>query len=297
MRGSAACAVDRERVVVGKSLSSLWTQDGARLQLQSASPDVHGLNWLFLPGGPGLGSESLSDLTRALKLVLPGNIWHLDLPGDGSNRLHDKPISGSRKALLQAVSAFECVILVAHSSLGMFAQTIPELESVLRGLVLIGSAPDVSWQAQFATYTTTLADSDADLAAAKYAEHPGDETLRSLLIAAAGNSFVTDATLFAGRALMRTLPINSRASQHESDVFDSDHYRASWIPTCINALIINGEFDHITPHSLFKNNPQYQRSNILVREIPGAGHYPWFENPQEVKAAFLAFMESLKKLS
>jgi len=41
------------------------------------------LNWLFLPGGPGLGSESLHELVAAVQT--PGTSWLVDLPGDGSN--------------------------------------------------------------------------------------------------------------------------------------------------------------------------------------------------------------------
>lgn len=64
----------------------LWTNLKARLQyIRTESGGNY--NWLFLPGGPGLGSESLTNLTQMLQL--PGNIWHVDLPGDGSNLTTD----------------------------------------------------------------------------------------------------------------------------------------------------------------------------------------------------------------
>jgi pimeloyl-ACP methyl ester carboxylesterase len=40
-------------------------------------------NWLFFPGGPGIGSESLLELVAAADC--PGTSWLVDLPGDGSN--------------------------------------------------------------------------------------------------------------------------------------------------------------------------------------------------------------------
>jgi pimeloyl-ACP methyl ester carboxylesterase len=90
------------------------------------------LNWIFLPGGPGLGSETIAPLTSILKL--PGTIWHLDLPGDGSN------LRGSFKnwkpALLEAVQALDNVILVGHSTGGMLALATPELQYLLKGLIL-----------------------------------------------------------------------------------------------------------------------------------------------------------------
>ena len=70
--------------------SYLWSKSGARLQfIKSQGGDP--LNWLFLPGGPGLGSESLYQLTECLNL--PGSLWHLDLPGDGSNVTSDNTAS------------------------------------------------------------------------------------------------------------------------------------------------------------------------------------------------------------
>ncbi len=38
----------------------------------------------------------------------------------------------------------------AHSTLAMFVQTMPELEDTLHGLVLMGTAPDATWQQKFA---------------------------------------------------------------------------------------------------------------------------------------------------
>ena len=66
--------------------SYLWTSLKARLQFICSLPGGN-YNWIFIPGGPGLGSESLSDLSQLLKL--PGTTWHLDLPGDGSNSTAD----------------------------------------------------------------------------------------------------------------------------------------------------------------------------------------------------------------
>src|SRR5262245_50221314 len=40
-------------------------------------------NWLFFPGGPGADSRYLRSLVDELEL--PGNVWLIDLPGNGSN--------------------------------------------------------------------------------------------------------------------------------------------------------------------------------------------------------------------
>lgn len=265
--------------------SPQWTPDGARLQYQSSHKNT-AIQWLFLPGGPGLGSESLTDLTVLLKDKIPGAIWHVDLPNDGSNILKDKPISKWRDAILQSVSLFENVVLVAHSTVGMYVQTMPELEKMLRGLVLLGSAPDASWQKSFAEYSNKHKNNLIVHAEKDYIQHPNNDTLRELLIAAAKNCFVTEKSLIKGKKLFMEIPVNHLASEEASKSFDTENYHATWIPQKINTLITTGSQDYITPLSLYKNNKLYQRDNIMLKEISGAGHWPWFENPVDVVQAF-----------
>lgn len=263
----------------------LWTLDGGRLQYQSCHKNSE-VNWLFLPGGPGLGSEALADLTRLLRDKIPGVIWHFDLPGDGSNILANKPISNWRSALLQAVSAFEKVILVAHSTPAMYVQTMPELENILQGLVLIGSAPNSTWQKVFAEHCANNPDPLITTAEKEYTDNPTNETLRKLLIAAAKNCFVTEKTLQQGKDLFNKIPVNHLANEQAAKFFDAEKYQASWIPDRVKTLITTGDSDYITPLDLFQNKHGYQRDNILIKEISGAGHYPWFENPQAVVQLF-----------
>jgi pimeloyl-ACP methyl ester carboxylesterase len=41
----------------------------------------------------------------------------------------------------------------------------------------------------------------------------------------------------------------------------------------------------VTQH-LWQEEPAFTRPNILHRGIEGGGHFPWFENPEAVRAAF-----------
>src|SRR5258708_26094 len=123
----------------------LWTKSKARLK-QVRTDHTKNYNWLFLPGGPGLGSESLSSLTEILHL--PGASWNVEFRGDGSNTTEDdeKSFANRSQAIIEATCAVENVILVAHSSGGMFALATPELERNLKGFVLMDSAPHADWQ-------------------------------------------------------------------------------------------------------------------------------------------------------
>lgn len=266
----------------------LWTLDGARLQYQSLCKNGS-INWLFLPGGPGLGSEALAGLTQLSKDKIPGVIWHLDLPNDGSNIIKDKPILNWRSAIIQAVKALEKVILVAHSTSGMFIQTMPELENLLYGCVFISSAPNASWQNYFEEYRKKNMDANIVSAEKEYIDNPNNESLRRLLIVEAKHCFVTEESLKKGKELISKIPVNHYANEQASKCFDSEKYHATWIPK-INTLITTGSNDYITPLHLYANNSVYKQENLLIREISGAGHYPWYENPIEVVAAFQDFV-------
>ena len=63
------------------STHEFWTPLGVRLRAHRRRKGE--CNWLFLPGGPGIGSESLTQLVDAADV--PGTSWLVDLPGDGSN--------------------------------------------------------------------------------------------------------------------------------------------------------------------------------------------------------------------
>jgi len=269
--------------------SYLWTLDGGRLQYQSSYKNAE-INWIFLPGGPGLGSEMLSGLTELLADKIPGVIWHFDLPNDGSNLLKDKFILNWRAVITQAVLAFKKVILVAHSTSGMCVQTMPELEKMLHGLVLLDSAPSVLWQKAFAIYRLNNMDSAIREAEKGYSENPNNQSLRKLLIAEAKNCFVKKESLIKGKELFMKIPINNHANQEFSKSFDAGKYHATWIPQTVKTLITAGAHDHITPLHLFSDNAFYQRENIYFREISEAGHCPWFENPDEIARVFQEYI-------
>jgi pimeloyl-ACP methyl ester carboxylesterase len=110
----------------------IWTKSNARLNRLRRDNHTK-YNWLFLPGGPGLGSESLHNLTEMLSL--PGTIWYLDLPGDGSNITEDDENSFSNwsNALIEATNELDNVILVAHSSGGILLLQHQNLKTILWG--------------------------------------------------------------------------------------------------------------------------------------------------------------------
>lgn len=263
--------------------SIFWTPSGARLKWVRGTKESE-LNWLFLPGGPGLGSESLIQLLDILKL--PGNLWRLDLPGDGSNTTSNNGESFSKwaQALIEAVQAFDRVVLVGHSTGGMYALSLPELEDLLEGLVLLDSAPHSGWQAAFGETVKSFSIPEINDLEETYRKSPNNAALKVLTLASAPYLF-TQEGMEMGKEMLASLPYNYEACEWSAKHFDTS-YTAKWFPRNLPTLILTGEKDLITPLRLFKESPQFQRENIVFKSISGAGHFPWLENPQEVSAAF-----------
>jgi len=256
---------------------TLWTASRARLQWVRNKKGAN-WNWIFLPGGPGLGSESLLPLINILDL--PGTLWRLDLPGDGSNIERNAMIRHWPQALLEVADTFENIIMIGHSRGGMFLLSLSELEKKIKGLILLDSAPDNSWQEEFAsriTHTNLPEEED-------YKNHPSNETLRRFVLAGAPCMF-TKKGLAKGLHSLENLPYNQDAIQWTQKHFDPT-YSAKWIPKTIPTLILSGSDDLATPLKLFSQRSEYHRGNISLVEIENAGHFPWIENPSAVAAAF-----------
>lgn len=272
------------------SNTCLWTKLKSRLQLVRTTHDTN-LNWLFLAGGPGLGSESLDPLIQLLSL--PGSIWRLDLPGDGSNVTDDDAqyFSNWSAALCEAVCALNNVILVAHSTGGMYALATPELKKILTGLVLMDSAPDASWQQHFWKMVVDNPVPEVEPLYSAYTENPDNDLLKTITILSAPYCF-TKAGLQKDLSFLESLPYNFKTCNWSAQHFDN-RYQAKWVPDNMPVLIFAGEEDCITPLSLFMNAPDFQKPNICIRTIKQAAHFPWIENPKDVIKVFQEYINQL----
>jgi pimeloyl-ACP methyl ester carboxylesterase len=239
-------------------------------------------DWLFLPGGPGLGSEYLVGLIELLDM--PGNYWRIDLPGDGSNRFPDnaKAFSAWPSALVEVVTHFKQPVLVGHSTGGMQALYLPELEKRLSGLILLNSAPKA--QNAFEEEVQRHPIAGWENLMLEYKNHPSDETLKAVTLAGVPYLFTPEGSS-RGRKLLASLPFNYQTFEWSEKHFDPV-YRARWIPAKIPTLIISGEVDKVTPLSLFLQEKSWARDNIHFKSIRKGGHFPWIENPEEVRSAF-----------
>ncbi|MGN6619938.1 MAG: alpha/beta fold hydrolase, partial [Sphingomonas sp.] len=268
-----------------------YTPSGVRLRQhikRNAGP-----NWLLLPGGPGIGSESLAELADAMVAgALPGSIWFVDLPGDGSNRMPQgsdvDPFAGWPQVVVEAAQALPDVILIGHSTGGMYLLATPELEPHIVGLALFDTAPDASWHPRFVAMTQRDPLPAVEAATAIYEHNPQDDAIAAIAVASAPWNFTPEGVA-AGRALLARMPYNSAAVIWSDRHFDHI-YAASWWPSEVPVLVLAGEHDRIVWQGGWED-PQFHTPNAFFRQVPRAGHFPWIENPLAVVRA-LAELDS-----
>ncbi len=261
----------------------LFTPSGVRLRRRVHRPG--NLNWLLLPGGPGIGSESLHELADLLGV--PGDIWLVDLPGDGSNVSPPgaavDPFHGWPQVLLEAPQLLPNSIYVGHSTGGMYLLSTPELEQHVIGLALVSTAPDAGWRPHFFAMTQRNPLPEVVAATARYEADRTNDRIADIAVASAEWNF-TPAKVHQGRELLSRMPYNSAAVDWSDRNFD-DVYAATWWPKSLPVLILGGAEDRIVVQHLW-DRPAWQGPNVIRQLVPDAAHFLWLEQPQAVQAAF-----------
>jgi pimeloyl-ACP methyl ester carboxylesterase len=272
------------------STETIHTPSGVRLRLRARRPGRP--SWLFLPGGPGIGAESLFELIDAVRL--PGTSWAVDLPGDGSNVAPPgagaDPYERWPQVLLEAAHAVEHPVLVGHSTGGMYLLSTPALEEVAEGLALVSTAPDATWLPVFERMTEHHPLPAVAAAGERYEAAPSDDGLRDIAVASAAWNFTPEG-LAAGAELLARMPYNRAAVDWSARHFDAT-YEAAWWPGRIPTLIVSGAEDRIVTQRLWED-PRFHGPNVIHREIDGGAHFPWIERPDAVRAAFGALSAAL----
>ena len=269
----------------------LLTKSGARLQCILNNKTKNHINWLLIPA-PGLSSDSLTELARLLQNQVNGSIWMLDYPNDGNNVSENYNFANWHTALIEGITGLNQPILIAHSTGGMFVQSIAQLEQLASGLILLNSAPDMDWKETFDQYMLQNVTSEIIKCANKYTMEPSDDALRDVIMASLKFSFMPKSHIEAGKMLQR-ISINHTAADWSDTNFDPT-YKAKLIPQLLPTLIIAGEHDQIIPLTVYSNKKEYHRDNIRIQSISQAGHFPWFDNPEELVQVIFNFIATYK---
>lgn len=253
---------------------------------------IENYNWLFFPGGPGVDSSYFHGLVKILNL--PGKVWLIDLPGNGSNVEGVVPYDFDKwfKIFPKMIQKFENPILVGHSFGGMFPLLFPELEDKLSAFVILNSAPSL-WLEAAVEYSQQFDLPDLSKEMADFTQYPSQETFEVALDACMPYYFTKD-TLDLGRELLLKVPFQYLPAVWWQRKAIELKFYAKWVPQAVPTLVLGSKYDCICPFFLFKNDKRFQRENIRLAYIENAGHLPWVEQPLVVKSMFTEFVKSLK---
>ncbi len=269
-----------------------WTPSGVRLRRRTSRPGE--LNWLFLPGGPGIGSESLDRLVDVVDV--PGTSWMVDLPGDGSNvdapGAPSDPFGQWPQVLSEAAASLPNPVFVGHSTGGMYILSTPDLEELLAGMVLVSTAPDASWLPAFVRMTEEHPIVEVEQASSRYEADPSNENLAAIAVSSAPWNFGAD-TAPAGAEFLAGMPYNGDAVAWSEVNFDHS-YQHRWWPTRVPTLILSGSEDRIVSQGLW-NDPRFAGDNVTHDVIDGGAHFLWFENPDQTRLTFQRFAENVQR--
>jgi pimeloyl-ACP methyl ester carboxylesterase len=250
------------------------------------------INWLFVPGGAGIDSRYLKGLVANLEL--PGNVWLIDLPGNGDHTLNVDPNYDYDlwfDIFKDLVERFDNPVLVGHSFGGMLGLLIPELENKLLGFVALNSSPSL-WMEVAAKAAKEVNKPDLTQEMTAFVQNPCQDTFATALEACFPYYFHATG-IQQGAALFADLPFPYKAAVWCQNKLVGMNYSAKWFPKTLPMLIVSGTEDYICHYSLFKNDVRFQGSNVTFKLIAGAGHFPWLEQPHEVSKAFAEFINKI----
>ncbi|KTD57285.1 alpha/beta fold hydrolase [Legionella shakespearei] len=247
-----------------------------------------GYTWIFLPGGPGLGSEYLIDFCKNLKL--PGSILLLDFPRDGTNPQGTLDFKDWEKGLIALLQTVHNPVLVTHSFAGMFVLNIPEIEPHLSGLVMMNTTTKNSFFEHVAAMQEKHQLPDLVAPATVYHLNPSDETYREFWNTYKYYCFTAE-EMREGEQMIPLFAFNSEAYDYTIHNFYAN-YQCKWQPSLIPAMTIASEHDFICPPQIFIQDKRFQSANIINKVID-AGHCPWILKQEEVQECFNEFIKTL----
>lgn len=271
-----------------------WDENHTRYHL-SQSNEGPAYNWLFFPGGPGADSRYLLSLTD--HLTLPGNTWLIDFPGNGDNEVVGKPdydFDHWFDLFIPTIEKFSNPIYVGQSFGGMLPLLFPQLENLLKGLVILNSSPSL-WAEESARMAAEKGKPSLENPMGAFLSAPNEETFKQVLLACLPYYFSSEENMKIGCEILN-IPFNFRAARWGIQKLAAINYNAAWIPERVLTLILGGSEDCMTPPCIFENDVRFKRKNIIMHTIENAGHCPWIENMSEVKICFDQFLTKLRSM-
>lgn len=268
-----------------------YTKYGYRINHISVGDQLNWMfNWIFLPGGPGLGSEYLIPFCQRLKL--PGNIYLADFPMDGTNIQGKLDLEHWKQGLIDLVKTFNYPILVTHSFSGMLVLNLPEIENYLKGLILMNTTTQNSFFQHVSAMQEKHGLPDLLPPASAYHLDPTRETYKDFWKTYKHYCY-TPEEMLQGERMIKTYAFNNDAYYYVVKHFYAD-YTVKFQPKSIPVMTIASENDFICPPDVFMQDERFQSKNITNKMIKKAGHCPWLVYFKDVQNCFDEFVQNFK---
>jgi len=265
----------------------IYYQHDFRLELVSQT--AQDPQWLFFPGGPGLGAEYLRAFAQQLKL--PGSVYLIDFPKDGTNTAGELSLDSWGNGLIALLKTFTAPIIVTHSFSAMYLLLLSAIEPLLQGLVLMNTTVSNSFFEHVARMQQRHNLPDLAPAAMQYHLNPKLETYK-IFWETYKHYCYTPAELTLGEEMMHHFAYNSLAYY-----FAIEHiypnYHSRWVPQQVLTMTIASEHDFICPPNAFIENEEFTGAHIINKLILQAGHCPWLLHQEQVTACFAEFITRL----
>ncbi len=173
----------------------------------------------------------------------------------------------------------------------------PELENIIKGFVILSSAPSVPSVSTVEVNEFEMLRREYNLpsgseAAAAFLNNPSVSTIINNYLSIVPYAFPAE-SLEDGIKIIEHLVYNVDTFYWWLTDGSKKHAEISWIPEKVPTFILGGTRDCLTPLSMFEQDQRFHRNNIEMVCIPNAGHFPWIEQPNQVKDAFSLFIEKL----
>ena len=265
-----------------------YLDTGYRLKKLPSHPGM--LNWLFFPGGPGIGSAYFEKF--CIDLDVTGTKYLFDFPKDGTNPEGSLDLSLWKNGFIDLCESTPNCIVVTHSFSGMFCLTIPDTEQYVKGLVLMATTPSNTFFEHIMAMKETHDLPDISSLLTTYAQDPSVNNYKKFWKTYKHYCFTQQEQEEAEKALA-LFAYNCDAYSFAVDHF-YPHYKSCWVPSKIPTLTIAGNMDCICPPHAFVNNPDYARPNITNLLIQNAGHCPWILDMTTIQRSFRSFQKNVE---
>lgn len=268
----------------------LYDEHGVRYHQVQKDPESQ-FNWLFVPGGPGADSAYLLPLIAALEIK--GNIWLIDFPGNGGNKVKGQKNYNYDKWLdifIPTIAKFENPIYVGHSFGAMLPLLFPELEKILKGFVAINSSPSISYAESIMNFRKGLF-WDVRQSASQYIQKPSFKNMANVIF----SFFPVPSFKMLARLPALIVPFSFGVARWWIKKAKALNYTIEWVPEKLPTAIIGTERDFITPFSLYEKDLRFKKDNIILCKLPGSSHLSWWGHSVEINECVKNLVTKISK--